>query len=166
MPLTYPTTTLTGGITLLDYNSQTAPMDFNLKAATAALADTALKAIATAYADGVGGASINRLRVTQAVEPVEDDAAGVVNPVPVFGNQGEYVARFVFNTDVGGTCSIDIPAPLEAVLDANDKKRINTGHAKVAALIALLIAEVNAPNGAALVSLKEAFIKHKESKIG
>lgn len=165
MALTYPNVVLSGGILLLDYNTQVVPLDLNLVATTAAGATTALKAIATAYADGVGGATIQSIRVTERSEPVEDDGVGVLNPVPAFGHEGQRLARFQFYKDGGGYVSIDVPATVEGILLA-DKVTINTAHAKVAALITALLTHGAGPNSEALTSLKAAFIKHKESKRG
>lgn len=166
MALNFPAATMTGGITVRDYNDQNDAMDFNLNSADAAAATTDLKAIATAYADAVGGCSLQKLRITEITEGITDNASAPINPVPFYGIQKQMVARLRFNTANNGIYSIDMPAPIESVLDANDKKRVNTSNPKMAAFIALMIAKVNASDGSALLSLKDAFIKHHGSKIG
>lgn len=166
MALTFGAAVLTGGMTLQDYNGDSVPMQLYLTAATAAAGQTALEGLATAYADGVGGATISKLRVSQTSDDIGDDGNAPTNPVPAFGHQGQYVARFVFNKVGGGVYSLDVPAPIEGVLLAGDKKIIDSGNAKVAAFVAACIASLAAPDGAALDSLKEAYVKHHESKKG
>lgn len=166
MALTFPAPTLTGGMNLKDYSTDDVSVQLYLTSPDAVAAQVALQSLATAYADGVGGCSIEKLRVTQRTENITDDGSAPTNPVPVFGHEGQKLARFVFNKNGGGTYSLDVPGPVEAILDANDKKRINTGHPKVAAFITVCLAELTAPDGAALVSLKEAYVHHNDSKIG
>jgi hypothetical protein len=154
MPLAYGPATSKANYKVEDYNGQKA--SFNVSAADEATVKAGLDLI-----NAITGAKVLEVDIATK-EPV----TGGFND-PLFGHQREYRAVFECVLADGTPGKLAIPAPVEGVLLATDKRYLDLTDASVAAFVTWLTTDTNGVtiNKKAVTGVKQAYVSHKESSV-